>query len=488
MKRNFLVALLFVLAAVRLPPPVAASATGVRAAPRIDPALAARLRPPAAEQPIRIIVHLASPADHAGPHTAPAAEIETRLRRRAATSQAPMLEWLHAYEAEGRVTDVTSFWVFDGLALAATPDVIRALAKRPEVERITLDHVIVAPHRSRAASAPSEDDLRPVEANLELIGAPEAWARGVTGQGVLVGLLDTGVDVTHPDLAARWRGGANSWFDPSGEHPDAPIDVDGHGTQVLGVILGGDAGGSRIGVAPDAQWIAAKIFDDRGRATVSGIPRALQWVLDPDGDPATADAPRVLNNSWSSAGAPCDLEFSEDLRALRAAGILPVFAAGVNAPVSPADLSEALAVGALAEDGETLHFDSAHGPSSCSGEAAVYPQVVAPGANIRTTDRSGLYTTLDGTSLAAAHVSGALALLLSADPSLSADEQASILTETAIDLGERGPDSEFGYGRIDIGAALERVRPRPQPSPLVLTGVLALLLIGVAMLARARRA
>lgn len=481
MKRVLPVALLFVLAAVRLPPPVAASATGVRTALRIDPALAARLRPPTADQPIRVIVHLASPADHSGPHTAPAAEIETRLRRRAATSQAPMLEWLHAYEAEGRVNDVTSFWVFNGLALAATPEVIRALAARPEVERITLDYVILAAHRSRAAPAP-------VEANLKLIGAPEAWARGVTGQGVLVALLDTGVDVTHPDLAARWRGGANSWFDPSGEHPDAPIDVDGHGTQVLGVILGGDAGGSRIGVAPDAQWMAAKIFDDRGRATVSGIHRALQWVLDPDGDPATADAPRVLNNSWSSAGAPCDLEFSEDLRALRAAGILPVFAAGVNAPVSPADLSEALAVGALAEDGETLHFDSAHGPSSCSGDAAIYPQVVAPGANIRTTDRSGLYTTLDGTSLAAAHVSGALALLLSADPSLSADGQASILTETAVDLGERGPDNEFGYGRIDIGAALERVRPGPQPSPFVLTGVLALLLIGVAIMARARRA
>ncbi len=379
------------------------------------------------------------------------------------------------------MSDVTSFWVFDGLALTASPEVIRALAERPEVERITLDQIILAPHRALSASTP-------VEANLALIGAPEAWARGVTGQDVVVALLDTGVDMTHLDLAARWRGGANSWFDASGEHPEAPIDVDGHGTQVLGVILGGDAGGSRIGVAPDAQWIAARIFDDRGRATTTGIHRALQWVLDPDGDPATADAPRVLNNSWSSAGAGCSSEFTEDLRALRAAGILPVFAAGVNAPVSPADLPEALAVGALAEDGETLHADSAHGPSSCGGGAAIYPQVVAPGANIRTTDRSGLYTTLDGTSVAAAHVSGALALLLSADPALSADEQAAILTETAVDLGARGPDNEFGYGRIDIGEALEQLRPRPQLSPFVLTGVLALSLIGVAIVAWARRA
>ncbi len=353
--------------------------------------------------------------------------------------------------------------------------------------RLELNRVILAPTRVQPAP-----ESAPVEPNLVAIGVPAVWSRGITGQGVVVALLDSGVDMTDPDLAARWRGGSNAWFDPYGEHPDAPIDLNGHGTQMLGVILGGDAGGSRIGAAPDAQWIAARIFNDRGRATVAGIHQALQWVLDPDGDPTTLDAPQVVNNSWSFVNSGCDLEFADDLRALRAAGILPVFAAGVLDPVSPANSPEAFAVGALAADGETLHADSARGPSTCGGDAVVYPHVVAPGTNIRTTDRFGLYTTLDGTSLAAAHVSGALALLLSADPTLSADEQAAILTQTAVDLGDPGPDNLFGHGRINVAAAVARAlaaNPASASGWLApeLAGVIAIILIGVAIVLRWRR-
>ena len=119
---------------------------------------------------------------------------------------------------------------------------------------------------------------------------------------MVVATLDTGVDLTHPDLAGAWRGGANSWYDPNGEHPTTPVDVNGHGTWTMGVMVGGDAGGSSIGIAPDAQWIAAKIFNDRGIATTVGIHLAFQWLLDPDGNPATADAPNVVNDSWSAPG------------------------------------------------------------------------------------------------------------------------------------------------------------------------------------------
>jgi len=360
----------------------------------------------------------------------------------------------------------------------------------------------VAP--TTATGLPAASTAVPVEHNLIAIRAPEAWARGVTGKGVVVALLDSGVDLTHPELAARWRGGSNSWFDPYGEHPDEPFDPSGHGTEVLGVILGGDAGGSHIGVAPDAQWIAAKIFNDHDRATTSSIHQALQCVLDPDGNPATPDAPDVVNNSWSFASVGCDLEFSEDLRALRAAGILPVFAAGVDDPSSPANTPEAFAVGAL-DGAETLSADSPPGPSACSA-VPVFPHVVAPGTNILTTDRFGLYNSFEGTSLAAAHVSGALALLLSANPKLTADEQASLLTASAVDLGDSGPDNTFGYGRLDVAAALDgllgpdpartavateaipaaqsHVGPSPFRVVVVLAGVSAALLIGLGILRR----
>jgi subtilisin family serine protease len=210
-------------------------------------------------------------------------------------------------------------------------------------------------------------------------------------------------------------------------------------------------------------------------------------VLDPDGDPATSDAPQVVNNSWSSVNVVCDQEFAPDLRALRAAGILPVFAAGTDNPLNPASLPEAFAVGAL-RDYTTLSDDSPHGPNPCPDSAGGFPAIVAPGAGIRTTDRYGVYAAFDGTSLAAAHVSGALALLLSARPHLSADEQAALLQSTAVDLGTPGPDNAFGYGRLDVASALDRALAASRARPLTLTvlGVITLSLLTVMLVMRSR--
>lgn len=280
---------------------------------------------------------------------------------------------------------------------------------------------------------------------------------GFYGQGVVVAIMDTGVDVNHPDLVASWRGGSNSWFDPYGEHPSAPVDLLGHGTQVMGVIVGGDAGGTAIGIAPEAQWIAVKIFDDHGKATTVSIHQGFQWLLDPDGDPETPDAPHVVNNSWTFGSPGCDLAFQADLQVLRYAGILPIFAAGNFGPgastdVSPANYPEAFAVGAVDNDGG-LYAYSSHGPSACGEGPTIFPEVVAPGVAVWTTDRLGGYTSATGTSLAAPHVAGALALLLEVYPDLTADEQEAALIHSALDLGVAGPDNEFGHGRLDLLAA-----------------------------------
>ena len=177
--------------------------------------------------------------------------------------------------------------------------------------------------------------------------------------------MDTGVDASHPDLSGRYRGGTNSWYDPYGQH-SSPTDINGHGTWTMGVMVGGGAGGSAVGMAPDARWIAVKIFNDRGQASVSAIHQGFQWLLDPDGNPATADAPQVVNNSWGMSSPGCDLTFQPDVQALAAAGILPVFAAGnfgpgVGTGVSPANYPESLAVGALASGGGVLG-SSSRGP------------------------------------------------------------------------------------------------------------------------------
>jgi uncharacterized repeat protein (TIGR01451 family) len=305
------------------------------------------------------------------------------------------------------------------------------------------------------------------ESNLTLINVPALWELGYQGQGIVVANVDTGVDVNHPDLNAKWRGGSNSWFDPYGENPTpvdmanppGPPDSSGHGTQTMGIMVGGEDKSIPFGIAPAAQWIAVKAFKNDGSGTTVAFHQAYQWLLDPDGNPVTPDAPHVVNNSWVLTNSGCILEFQPDLQALRAAGILPIFAAGNFGPIasssrSPANNPEAFAVGAI-DDNSMIKSDSSRGPSACDG--TTYPEVVAPGVNIHTTDRFGLYTNLSGTSAAAPHVAGALALLLDADPNLTVAEQQAALGNHVVDLGAAGPDNSYGAGRIDLLAALQSI-------------------------------
>ena len=165
------------------------------------------------------------------------------------------------------------------------------------------------------------------------------------------------------------------------------MDLQGHGTQVMGVIVAGNG----IGMAPGARFIAARVFNDAGVSTDSGVHLAFQWLLDPDGNPATDDAPDVVNASWGAQLGACDREFEPDLEALRAAHILPVFAAGNDGPApssdtSPGNLPEAFAVGALTTGSAIAPFSSA-GPSRCEG--GQFPALVAAGTGVRSTDRFG---------------------------------------------------------------------------------------------------
>jgi len=400
---------------------------------------------------VRVIVTLEAQADlrqaAAMPPKARLRAVITALKATATAKQGPIRAFLAERRALGDVRTVTPLWVFNGLVVTAIPAVIAELAARPDVAGVRTDAELEAP-------------LTPLaEANIELVGAPLLWAQGIRGQGVVIASMDTGVDVGHPDLAAQWRGGSSAWFDPNGEHTDAPFDANGHGTWTTGVIVGRDAGGTAVGMSPDSRWIAVKIFNDRGVAALSGIHAGFQWLLDPDGDPATADAPQIVNNSWTFGAPGCDLEFELDLEALRAAGIVPVFAAGNGGPapntsISPANNPAALAVGAT-DDSDSAYPLSSRGPSACGEAETVYPELVAPGVDVRTTDLFGGYLSVSGTSLAAPHVTGALALLLSAYPDLTGDDVEGALLQAAIDLSPSGPDPDFGYGRLDVHAAFE---------------------------------
>jgi serine protease AprX len=428
----------------------------------IDPGLKAVLASSQGNEMLTVIVKLRQQADlsqvNGADHAARLQGVIRALQATAGATQGPLNGLLKARQAQGSVARFEPLWVFNAFSVTATPAVIAELASQPDVLSITPDDIHIV-----------EASYGTPEANISLVGAPSLWDMGVTGQGVVVASMDSGVDVSHPDLATRWRGGSNSWFDPYGQHPTTPTDLSGHGTWTMGIMVGGDAGGTSIGAAPSAQWAAVKIFDDQGGSTATAIHQGFQWLLDPDGNPNTTDAPQVVNNSWTFAYPGCNLEFEPDLESLSAAGILPVFAAGNGGPYSdssysPANNPAAFAVGAT-DDNDQIYGYSSRGPTTCGGSTGPYPEMVAPGVNVLSSDLLGGYQINSGTSLAAPHVAGGLALLLSVYPNLTATDQANALTASAVDLGVAGPDDVYGYGRLDLLAAFNWLASMPTATP-----------------------
>jgi len=389
------------------------------------------------------------------------AKMNRALRSKADRTQRPLKSFLQ--KKQGR--KIIPFWIFNGMAVTLRADAVAELAGRPEVQNVRLDATLSLP-------APAAAQASLPEWNLDTIHAPSLWALGYTGSGVVVANMDTGVDVLHPDLASRWRGGSNSWYDPHGEHA-VPFDKSGvnsgHGTQTMGILVGGDAGGSAIGVAPGAGWIAVKLFNDAGDAPLSKIHLGFQWLLDPDGDPGTDDIPDVVNNSWGfdTRVGECYREFEPDIQALKAAGVAVVFSAGNQGPngstsVSPANYLDSVAVGAV-DEFLTVADTSSRGPSGCTG--GFYPELVAPGVNVHTADLTSggvfpnSYVTVSGTSFASPHVAGAMALLLSVNSQFTVDELELLLTQSATDLGNSGWDNDYGKGLLDVEAAFNLLIP-----------------------------
>ncbi len=353
----------------------------------------------------------------------------------------------------------TELWLINAVAATVQVKKLPNIAKRKGVESIGLNaKVFLSDDRPAPELAGQPGNSGYTFWNLSETRITDLWALGYYGQEVVVGTLDTGVDLAHSDIGPNWRGGSNSWFDPNGEH-SLPHDADGHGTEVMGIILGGNSLGVDIGAAPGAQWIAAKIFDDAGVSDLAKIHQAYQWMLDPDGDPDTDDAPDVVNNSWAiPVTGVCTGEFAEDIAMLNAADVAVIFSAGNYGPyagssVEPANNPGSLSVGAVDYYRDVL-YTSSRGPSACSG--GTFPHLVAPGQDIFTTGLTGggsnpsAWAYLTGTSAAAPHVAGAMAVLKGAMPDATLAELEGALQGGALDLGAAGPDDATGAGYLDV--------------------------------------
>ncbi|MGQ9548704.1 MAG: S8 family serine peptidase [Roseiflexus sp.] len=346
------------------------------------------------------------------------------------------------------------------------------LEMRPEVDRVVPNPVL------RPLPEPLDvqrGDMPPPDTtpwNLTMISTDRVWQElHIRGRGVVIGLMDSGVQWDHPELRDSYRGVQSdgaivheyNWYDPWGGASE-PVDYSGHGTFTLSAAVG-----NQVGVAPDATWIAC-VNLARNVGNAARYLDCMQFMLapfPPDGDPLRDGNPArgadVTNNSW---GCPQDLEGCDPntllpaAEALRVAGMMTVAAAGNDGPAcgslnAPLALYGAVfTVGAVTGDGLLASFSSI-GPVMVDGSGRIKPDIVAPGDNVLAAAPGNGYMTGSGTSIAAPHVTGVVALMWSTNPALIGDVERTeaILRATAQPVMAESPSTVQCTG-VDSSAAL----------------------------------
>jgi len=481
--RRTAIGLVFVLAIAILVPAASsgASATGWRqkVAPRV-------LRDTAGGKSASFLVLMGSQAD-----TSMSASFATKagkgefvfstLRAHADRTQAPVRALLDRLGARYK-----SHWDVNLITvLRGDRGLVHTLASRSDVARIETNDWVkstLLPAKP-AVLAPRSSSPDTVEWNVQKVKAPVVWSHGFTGQGIVVGDIDVGFQWDHPALKPHYRGWNGSvadhnynWYDETNPANRAPVDPNGHGTHTVGTIIGDDGGTNQIGVAPGAKWIGCRSMNSSGLGTPDTYIGCLEFMIAPwnlDGqNPDPAKAPVAISNSWycsiSLGECPNQFILLTAVQNVRAAGIVPVVAAGNSGPICqtigndgpPAQYDESFTVGATTQS-NTLASFSSRGPVSFQG-TRIKPDIVAPGQTVRSSYPPNTYAVLDGTSMAAPHIAGVIALIYSAKPSLigNVDATEQLIENTAqhinsSDCSSNGtfPNNLYGYGFVNAARA-----------------------------------
>ncbi len=370
-------------------------------------------------------------------------------------SQQKIMKLLEAGKSKGRVSKLKSFWTFNGFAIEADRSVIEEISSREDVERIELNKTLKLPPAPRITAGDRSVVIKAstIESNISQIRADKAWFDyGIYGQGVKVGIADTGCLAAHPDLADRIFLQAD--FDSVGNKiSNTASDGNGHGTHVAGIVAGGSASGKAIGVAPKASLLIAKVFTDSGDATYAQVFGGVEWLI--------ANDSKVINLSLGSdsVGEAEDVWRSK-VDAWDSLGVLIVAAIGNDGPLastttSPGNVLSAFGVGAV-NGADSIASFSSRGPIVWSGTSYKKPDICAPGVIITSSYNNGAYTEMSGTSMACPHISGIAALMLEANPTLETTSIKDILKNTASrqDLISY-QSNDYGWGRADaLGAVI----------------------------------
>ena len=398
-----------------------------------------------------------------------------------------------------------SYWVANFHTVELTTEAVWNLVQNPMVRWIELVEEQQAQfHQPVEPVGGNQKAVGGIENGLSAIDAPSLWKLGYTGKNTKMLSFDTGVWPDHPTFGNRFLGKHKpldqAWY---GYDSFYPSDKQGsHGSHTSGTVLGLDSlTKDTIGVAFNAYLMATDpiVGISSDIKSLAEIALAYEWALNPDGDTNTVDdIPDVINNSWGHTfdpindSAACTGFFADVLVAVELADIISIQSAGNSGPADSTVGAPGLAnmtlvnnfsVGAI--NGNVSSFPiasfSSRGPSHCAstGAFAIKPEVVAPGVNVRSAIRNQTnmayeYANLQGTSMAAPHVSGLALLLREAFPQATAEEIKESIYFTAIDLGPIGEDNAYGRGMVNADSAYQYLSQLytpvlPQNSPLDLS-------------------
>ena len=326
--------------------------------------------------------------------------------------------------------------LFNGITMGEIPNVILEKIKNlPNVKDIIPDCKITVT----------------LNDSIPLINADDVWdlydecGESITGHGVTVAVIDTGLDYNHPDLKDNFVDG----YDFVNNDND-PMDDNGHGTHCAGIIAGtGMASDFKfVGVAPNTELYAYKVMDNEGNGYTSWFIEGMERAVDPNGDGNFSDHVDVISiSAGDSSGHPDDAISIAANNAVDL-GVVVVAAAGNDGPSydtisSPGCAKRVICVGATDKNDEVASFSS----RGSDYAEIIKPDVVAPGTDIVSAWPGRSYCSLRGTSMACPHVTGVVALTLQMHPDWTPDEIKTALRNTAVDLGYNLTTQ--GYGQID---------------------------------------
>ena len=405
------------------------------------------------------------------------AAVMSELRRNAKASQKGLVDYLNQSDVKTKVQKARQFWIDNMVMVKATKDVIERIAKRPDVEEVFENFTVVVPPMPKSSVFQGQQQtLQQTQTQLwdsiTKIGAKQVWTTyGFNGTGVVVGGLDTGVDISHPDIAGKMR--TNNPADPS--YPggwaefdgngnivpgSVPHDSDQHGTHTTGTMIGGNASGYDIGVAPGATLMHGLVIPG-GSGSFVQVAAGMEWIIDPDDNPLTDDGADVVNMSLGATGTYPQMIAPTDN--MVAANVFPSFSIANSGPASnttgsPGNVPSAYGVGAT-DSSDVIASFSSRGPVTWNNPPYVgtwtKPDISAPGVQIYSSipggdwQWHGIDFDWSGTSMAAPHVSGTVVLIRQANPSLTVDQIKQILAQTAVDQGDPGMDNDYGWGRVN---------------------------------------